>query len=145
MTLDLDRIEALAEVLEGAPHVVEVEIGEGGSRLLLRRGTVASGSVASPVDPRPTDSAPLPAAPPEPSDREWIRAGVVGTFHQRKGQPVEIGETVAKGAPVGRIDTMRIPNDCLSPIDGVIVSVVVSEGDAVEYGQPLFEMARARG
>ncbi|MFM7321936.1 MAG: acetyl-CoA carboxylase biotin carboxyl carrier protein [Armatimonadota bacterium] len=140
MTFDLDRIEALAAVLDKAPHVVEVELGEGESRLVLRRGEAVAGAAV----PTPVASVELaPTAVLEP-EAVFLRASVVGTFHPRKGQPVQVGDVVRQGDIVGRIDTMRIPNDCVSPMDGVVAEVLVPDGAPVEYGQPLFEIGPGR-
>jgi len=145
MTFDLDRIEALAAVLGQAPHVVEVEIGEGESRLVLRRG---SGVTAGAPGPAVAETAAAPAVaessvPAVPAST-FVQATVVGIFHPRKGEPLAAGNRVHAGEVVGRIDTMRIPNDCVSMVDGVVLQVLVAPGAAVEYGQALFEIGPSR-
>ena len=70
---------------------------------------------------------------------------MVGVFHALGGKPVAAGDHVRAGQALGHIETMRLMNDCLAPIDGVVERVRVESDQPVEYGQPLFELAATEG
>ena len=81
-----------------------------------------------------------------------VTAYMVGIFRasaardgkkQANAAPIEVGETVIEGQALGSVETMRILNECSAPLSGVIQSVFVSDGQPVEYGQALFEIAPA--
>lgn len=138
--MNLDRIESLAAVLERVPRLSEIEIRTEDATLLLRRATVALPAPAPASAAPSTDSAPAAADAPA-SSSVFATAHVVGVFHDRRGAAVAAGDRVGQGDVLGQIDTMRIPNECVAPVAGRVVAVCVRDGDAVEYGQPLFEIA----
>ena len=53
---------------------------------------------------------------------------------------VQPGDTVKKGDILCIIEAMKIMNNIESPCDGVVRRVLVTNGDLVEYNQPLFEI-----
>lgn len=139
--MNLDRIESLAAVLERVPRLSEIEIRTEDATLLLRRATVALPAPA-PASAATPAADPAPAAADTPASTSvFATAHVVGVFHDRRGAAVAAGDRVGQGDVLGQIDTMRIPNECVAPVAGRVVAVCVRDGDAVEYGQPLFEIA----
>ncbi len=132
-----EQIEALASVLSDVPSLTEVEVRHAGATLRLRRGGVPVGIVAV----EPVESQPAPAAPVRPKT-ETVRAGFVGIFHALTGKPVGSGDSVKAKQVLGHIETMRLMNDCVSPIDGTIDALLVQDGQPVEWGQELFEITR---
>jgi biotin carboxyl carrier protein len=78
---------------------------------------------------------------PEPA---LIRSTMVGTFFRSdaSGRPplVVEGTVVQGGQAVGAIEAMKIMKDVVAPAPCKIVKVLVANGHAVEYGQPLFEI-----
>jgi acetyl-CoA carboxylase biotin carboxyl carrier protein len=134
-----EQIEALAAVLKEVPALTEVEVRHAGATLRMRRGGIA----ASPASDVAAPSAPAVASSPaatSPPKVEVVRASVVGVFHALGGKPVGNGDTVKARQVLGHIETMRLMNDCISPIDGVIEQVFVQDMQPVEWGQPLFEI-----
>lgn len=134
-----EQIEALAAVLKDVPSLTEVEVRHGGTVLRLRRGGVAV--AAPPALPSP---APLPepaAAPSSSPSGSVVCASVVGIFHALGGKQTASGDHVRAGQVLGHIETMRLMNDCPAVKDGVVERVLVEDGQPVEYGQPLFEIA----
>ena len=67
---------------------------------------------------------------------------MVGTFasSQSNDKPpyVKEGDIIAKGQKVGQIEAMKIIKDVLSSLEGKVIKVLISNGQSVEYGQPLF-------
>jgi len=85
------------------------------------------------------------AAPPAPSNEAAvIRSTMVGTFYRADaaGHPpfVAEGTSVTAHQPVAAIEAMKIMKDVLAPNPCKILKVLVANGHAVEYGQPLFEV-----
>ena len=77
-------------------------------------------------------------------ERKKVHSHSVGHFRDfispsRKAL-VKKGQYVKKGHKLGMIESMKIMKDILSPHEGKIVEKFVKHGDAVEYGQDLFEI-----
>ena len=73
-----------------------------------------------------------------------ITAPMVGTFYRASSpgaEPyVDVGSVVDQEAVVCVIEAMKIINEVKAEIDGEIVDVLVEDGKAVEFGQPLFRV-----
>ena len=71
-----------------------------------------------------------------------VKSPMVGTFYRASspgGKPlVEIGSEVKEGEPICIIEAMKIMNEIEADKSGTITQVVVENGQAVEFGQPLF-------
>lgn len=70
-------------------------------------------------------------------DKE-ITSPMVGTFHELKNHPIEIGTKLKAGDTVCIIEAMKVMNEIVIEEDGVITWIACSEGDMAEYGQVLF-------
>ncbi len=74
-----------------------------------------------------------------------IYSPMVGTFYAKptptSEQYVDVGKKVKKGDILCIIEAMKLMNEIESEYDGEIVEVFVKDGESVEYGQPLFEIA----
>ncbi|MFM7703959.1 MAG: acetyl-CoA carboxylase biotin carboxyl carrier protein, partial [Rubrivivax sp.] len=71
-----------------------------------------------------------------------VKSPMVGTFY-RAASPgakpfVEVGDVVKEGSAVCIIEAMKIMNEIESDVAGTIARVLCENGQAVEYGQPLF-------
>ena len=75
-------------------------------------------------------------------NRKIIKAPMVGTFYLKPSPTseayVEIGKTVKKGDTLCIIEAMKLMNEIESEFDGKIIEICVKDGEAVEYGKPLF-------
>lgn len=117
----------------------ELEVQEGGWKIRLRRATGAP----VPGSRRAERSRPTaPAAPdrgaPAPGhahtgdrQRGVATASAVGVFKAT----AQVGARVRAGDRVATVDLLGIPQDVVAPIDGVVVEVFVTNGEAVEYGE----------
>ncbi len=128
--MNLDRIEAILQLLYRQQHVGEVSVAGDGWRVQARKGHGVP-TVMPNIDVE--DVAPA-------EERHVIRAGRVGIFREGK-QPIGAGDRVSKGSPLGQIDSMRILNPILAEEGGTILEVRVEDGDPVEFGQELFVLA----
>ena len=72
---------------------------------------------------------------------------MVGTFYRSlvaAAPPfVEVGDTVAAGQTLCILEAMKLMNELGADVDGVVREVLAENGDAVEYGQPLFAIEPA--
>lgn len=75
-----------------------------------------------------------------------IKSPMVGTFYKAPGNNlkafVEEGQSVKIGDTLCIIEAMKLMNEIESEIDGEIISILVNDGDMVEYGEPLFKVRR---
>lgn len=73
-----------------------------------------------------------------------IKSPLVGTFYvapSEEAEPfVEAGASVKKGQTIAIVEAMKLMNDIESEFDGTVAEVLVANGEAVEYGQPLFRI-----
>lgn len=76
-----------------------------------------------------------------------VKAPLVGIFYESASPEAPIfaplGSKVKKGQVIGLIESMKMFNDLVAPVDGIIESILVSNGELVEYGVPLFIIKEA--
>ncbi len=145
--MDIRKIKKLIELLEES-GIAELEISEGEESVRISRAI--SGQVAPMVNfavpqaPAPQAAAPVAAAAPaaEVVSGYTLRSPMVGTFY-RSSSPdakafVEVGQTVKVGDPLCIVEAMKMMNQIQSDKAGVVKSILVENGDTVEFDQPLF-------
>lgn len=72
-------------------------------------------------------------------DMEEIKAPLLGTFYANKdAMLIKVGDTVRKGDVLCNIEAMKMFNEVLSNVDGVVSDILVRDGELVEYNQTLF-------
>jgi len=132
--------------------IAEFELERGDVKIRIKRPqSVVAASypvpAASPVSPvtasPPAASAATPAVDGE-EGFDIIKSPIVGTFYEAAspGAPafVKQGDTVAVGQVLCIVEAMKLMNEIESEAAGQIVKVLVSNGQPVEYGQPLFRI-----
>ncbi len=149
--MDLRKLKTLIDLVQNS-GISELEISEGEEKIRITRHLVAAPAatlinipVASPetsaaaAAPAPTHGAVAAAAPVE---GHVMKAPMVGTFYRSSGPDaaafVEVGQTVKEGDTLCIIEAMKLMNEIESEVSGVIKSIQVENGQAVEYGQPMF-------
>jgi len=150
--VDIRKVKKLIELLEES-GISEIEISEGEESVRISRhpqpGTVSVTAAPMAIAPQ---AAPIPppapaagnAAPlPVPASRgQQITAPMVGTFYSGPApgaKPfVEVGSEVKPGDTLCVIEAMKMMNQIDSEFAGRVVSVLVENGNPVEFGQPLF-------
>jgi acetyl-CoA carboxylase biotin carboxyl carrier protein len=152
--LDIRKVKKLIELLEES-GIAEIEIKEGEEAVRISRmptGQVVS-HVAPAYAPPPVAAAPVAAAAPAAAaaapaaasrggKEHVVTAPMVGTFY---GAPspgakafVEIGSEVKEGQVLCIIEAMKMMNQIESDKAGKITAIMATNGDPVEFGQPLF-------
>ena len=78
------------------------------------------------------------------SGSEYITSPMVGTFYSSPSPDsspyVDINDNVSSGQTICIVEAMKIMNEIESDIKGKIISILVKDGDPVEYGQKLFQI-----
>lgn len=73
-----------------------------------------------------------------------VKSPMVGTFYSKSSPTsnpyVEIGSEVKKGTVLCIVEAMKLMNEIESEFNGKIAEILVKDGEAVEYGQPLFRI-----
>lgn len=145
-------LEKLAETM-GNAGLSEIEYVDGDRSLRLSRAAqvMAAPVAAAPaMAAAPALAAAAPAATaapaPEPvSDVKTIDSPMVGTVYLAPepgaGDFVNIGEEIKEGDTLMIIEAMKVMNHLPSPASGIVRRVLVSDGQPVEFGQPLIELA----
>jgi acetyl-CoA carboxylase biotin carboxyl carrier protein len=160
--MNLKELKELIEFLI-AKDVAEFELERGDVKVRLRRGAPAVVQLAAPQPvpvlpslpapvPAATTAPPVPSAAPAPAPEaaeaaeeaglHLIRSPIVGTFYEAPspGAPpfVKVGDSVEVGQALCIIEAMKLMNEIESDFAGEIVKRYVSNGQPVEYSQPLF-------
>jgi acetyl-CoA carboxylase biotin carboxyl carrier protein len=141
--MDLRKLKKLIDLVQES-GIGEIEITEGEEKVRISRQLAAPPVLmASPAMQPMAMPAALPAAapPPEPKGHA-LKSPMVGTFYRAPspGAPsfVEVGQSVSKGQTLCIIEAMKLLNEIESDVAGTVKSILVENGQPVEYGQPLF-------
>ena len=151
--MDLRKLKTLIDLVSES-NISELEIteAEGKVRIVKAALTAPMMVAAAPVaPPAPVTAASLAAdaaaavvAADAAAEAEGkvIKSPMVGTFY-RSASPgakafAEIGDAVKVGQPVCIIEAMKIMNEIEADCDGKVLRILCENGQAVEFGQPLF-------
>jgi acetyl-CoA carboxylase biotin carboxyl carrier protein len=140
--MDLRKLKTLIELVENS-GIAELELTEGEEHVRISRHS----SVAAPMHhmyAAAPQAAPVAAAPAAPAAPEGhvVKSPMVGSFY-RSPSPgaksfVDIGQNVNEGDTLCIIEAMKLLNEIEADKTGVIKAILVENGQAVEFGQPLF-------
>ena len=147
--MDLRKLKTLIELVESS-GIAELEISEGEERVRITRAPAASSmqhvyaapqlQMAAPA-PQPA-AAPAEVAKPAEPEGHIVKSPMVGSFYRCPSPGsksfVELGQSVKAGDTLCIIEAMKLLNEIESDQSGTIKAILVENGQAVEYGQPLF-------
>ncbi|RYX90649.1 MAG: acetyl-CoA carboxylase biotin carboxyl carrier protein [Comamonadaceae bacterium] len=149
--MDLRKLKTLIDLVSES-NVSELEIteAEGKVRIVKGGGAVVQQMMAAPqMAAAPAQASGVPAAPAaaaapvaEAATGHIVKSPMVGTFY-RSSSPgaksfVEVGSAVKEGETICIIEAMKILNEIEADKSGTITQIQCENGQAVEYGQPLF-------
>jgi acetyl-CoA carboxylase biotin carboxyl carrier protein len=158
--MDLRKLKTLIDLVSES-NVSELEITEAEGKIrIVKGGGVAmqpyyapvpqgnSAPVSAVVVQDVAPSAAVTAAPPAAPAAvlgHTLKSPMVGTFY-RSASPgaaafIEIGSVVKLGDTVCIVEAMKILNEIEADASGTVTQILVQNGQAVEYGQPLFVIA----
>jgi len=150
--MDLRKLKTLIDLVSES-NISELEITETEGKVRIVKGGTAAPvqyvqTIAAPAAPAAGMAAPVgaiaaaaPAIEAAPAGHA-IKSPMVGTFYRSSspGAPafVEIGSQVKEGDTVCIIEAMKILNEIEADKGGTVTQILGENGQAVEYGQPLF-------
>lgn len=148
--MDIRKIKKLIELVEESGITeLEVQEEEGTVRISRAAPAVAPAAIqyaAAPVAPVAAPAAaPAAAAPAESPAAEisghQVRSPMVGTFYRSPSPEakafVEVGQTVKVGDALCIVEAMKMMNRIEADKAGVVKAILVNDGEAVEFDQPL--------
>ena len=151
--MDLRKLKTLIDLVQNS-GISELEISEGEEKIRIAKylpaapAPVGTTMVSMPMAPTQNQTAVSPAptlaadaAPAEPEGHA-VTAPMVGTFY-RSGSPgsapfVEVGQTVKAGDRLCIIEAMKLMNEIEADASGVIKTILLENGQPVEFGQTMF-------
>jgi len=150
--MDLRKLKTLIDLVSDS-NVSELEITEPEGKVRIVKGPVGAPmvAVAPGVAPAPLATAAAPAAPVVLAQAEQaeaaghvVKSPMVGTYYASaspEAKPfVQVGSVVKEGETICIIEAMKILNEIEADKSGTITRILVDNGQAVEYGQPLFHI-----
>ncbi|MDO9203881.1 acetyl-CoA carboxylase biotin carboxyl carrier protein [Methylotenera sp.] len=154
--MDLRKLKKLIDLVEES-GIAELELTEEGETVRISRNFTSSTPAQqhyanyAPAQYAVAPQSQAPQAPasiaeaPVVEEGHAVKSPMVGTFY-RSSSPdskafVEVGDTVAVGDTLCIIEAMKLLNEIESDKAGVVKKILVDNGLAVEYGEPLFIIA----
>jgi acetyl-CoA carboxylase biotin carboxyl carrier protein len=150
--MDLRKLKTLIDLVSDS-NVSELEITEAEGKVrIVKSEPHAAVAYHAPATQAPHAAAPVAAPAPvveapvaaPAATAHLVKSPMVGTFY-RAASPgaepfVDVGANVKIGQRLCIVEAMKILNEIESDRAGIIKTVLVQDGEAVEYGQPLFEI-----
>jgi acetyl-CoA carboxylase biotin carboxyl carrier protein len=144
--MDLRKLKTLIDLVSES-NISELEITEADGKVRIVKADPAAVAVqpvyaAAPAAPlaAAAPAAPVAAAPVETG--HIVKSPMVGTFYRASGPNAkpfgDIGQQIKEGEPICIIEAMKIMNEIEADKSGTITKLLVENGQAVEFGQPLF-------
>ena len=148
--MDLRKLKTLIDLVSES-NISELEITEAEGKVrIVKAGEAApvqyvqsaATPATAPAAAASAATAAAPAAAPAAAAGHTVKSPMVGTFYRSSspGAPsfVEVGSQVKEGDTVCIIEAMKILNEIEADKSGTITQILGENGQAVEYGQPLF-------
>src|SRR5262245_2396156 len=150
--MNLKELKEIIDIVTSRESIEELELEKSGVRLRIKRSSPTSAIAATSVAPAATlpvaaPSASAPPAQPQASQEAeeglyYIKSPIVGTFYKSPSPTseafVSVGDFIEKGTVVCIIEAMKLMNEIESDMAGEIHSILVENGQPVEYGEKLF-------
>ena len=148
--MDLRKLKTLIDLVSDS-NVSELEITEAEGKVRIVKGSVMMQSYPTAIPTAQQNSSatlkPLAAdvgPTPEVATNHMVKSPMVGTFY-RSASPgakafVDLGDSVKLGDTICIIEAMKILNEIEADKSGTVRRILSQNGEAVEYGQPLFEI-----
>jgi acetyl-CoA carboxylase biotin carboxyl carrier protein len=147
--MDLRKLKTLIDLVSDS-NVSELEITEAEGKVRIVKSSAVPQVMQQPVVTVPAAPVAAPAAvapavvevAPAVEASHAVKSPMVGTFY-RSASPgakpfVEVGDAVKEGQTICIIEAMKILNEIEADKSGRVRKIMCENGQAVEYGQPLF-------
>jgi acetyl-CoA carboxylase biotin carboxyl carrier protein len=141
--MELEDLKELMGLLKDT-DITELQIEKNGVKVKIKREKFFGGHLE--IQPALTEKKEIKKEEVVEVEAErrllTITSPIVGTFYRSPSPEVEafvdIGTRIKKGQVLCIIEAMKLMNEIESELDGVVVRVLVENGQPVEYGEPLF-------
>ena len=149
--MDLRKLKTLIDLVSDS-NVSELEITEAEGKVRIVKGGGAMMQAytpalqAAPVAPAPAviEAPAATVAAPAAVAEHVVKSPMVGTFYLSASpgaKPfVDVGDSIKAGETICIIEAMKILNEIEADKSGTVSRILCDNGQAVEYGQPLFEI-----
>jgi len=148
--MDIRKVKKLIELLEES-GIDEIEISEGEESIRISRSSTklqapaqyasAPAPIAAPAPVAAPAAAPVAEATPSAPTGHSVKSPMVGTFYRAPSPSspsfVEVGQTVKAGDTICIVEAMKMMNQIEADKSGVIKEILIENGQAVEFDQPL--------
>jgi len=143
---DVKKVRQLIELMK-EHDLNELDLRQADNRVRIRRGgeVVTYSAPAVAAAPAPS-AAPVAAGVPSAADPRMlvIKSPMVGTFYRASGPDalpfVKVGDRIGPEKTVCVIEAMKVFNEIPAGVSGQVVAILVDNGGAVEFGQPLIKV-----
>lgn len=151
--MDLRKLKTLIDLVAES-NIAELEITEGEGHVRIVKSVPPPPISAHPAPvthviaptpatvPATAEAAVSPSAHAPEIDGHIIKSPMVGTFYRAPSPGAaafaDVGDTVKEGQTLCIIEAMKLLNEIECDRAGTVKAVLVENGQAVEYGQPLF-------
>ena len=147
--MNLEFIQKLADLVADK-NLGEITVQNGDSTITVKAAaqtvveSLPVAAAAAPLAAAPVAAAPAPEAKAAAPAGKFVKAPIVGTFYAASApdQPpfVKVGDQIKKGDVLFIIESMKLMNEVQSEIEGTIAEILVGNGEAVEYDQPILRV-----
>ena len=154
--MDMRKLKTLVDLVSES-NISELEITEAEGKVRIVKGgygvpttmmmpaaqMMPPVAAAAPIAAEPAAAGAAPAAEaPAAQTGHVVKSPMVGTFY-RSASPgakpfAEVGSAIKEGDPICIVEAMKIMNEIEADMSGTVTKILVENGQAVEYGQPLF-------
>jgi len=144
---NVKKVRRLIELMK-EHDLAEIDIKQADHRVRIKRGgevVVAAAPMSGPAG-RPAAAPAVTAAAEPAADARMlvIKSPMVGTFYRASGPDtapfVKVGDRIGPEKTVCIVEAMKVFNEIPSGVSGQVVAVLVENGAAVEFGQPLIKV-----
>jgi len=143
--MNLKEIKALYRFLRNT-DIVEIESEDSDGRIIIKRAQPAGVSsaevISSPLSASAADVVSDTSNSEPAKNIKTVTSPMVGTYYSAPDPDsdsyVEVGGRVSNGQTLCIIEAMKLMNEVESEFNGIVTSILVENGQPVEYGEPLF-------
>lgn len=151
--IDIDRLRQLVDLMvehdltevdvSDEDHSITIKRGSGGAFQMMPQPAAFAPQAAPPQPAAAASEAPgAPAANKADDGLIAIESPMVGTFYSAPDPDsppfAAVGSSISSDTVVCLVEAMKVFNEIKAEMNGTIERVCVKNGDAVEFGQPLF-------
>ncbi len=158
--MDLKQIKAIIDLIAES-DVNEVSIEEGDFKIKVKKQVEVQSVTYSQQAPAVPSAPAMPSAPSAPAvseasaadntsaaaDGDTVKSPIVGTFYEAPSPGadpfVKVGTRIEKGQTLCIVEAMKIMNEIEAEFSGTVQEILVEDGQAVEFDQPLFVIKKS--